>query len=95
MTDDDAIINNLVLNAKKKETIKIADTRFRSNETGQEFEVQRTSAYNTPGPVELVVADQNKETRLELRNEDFNGEKINYEMLSAFNTGVGEKFSQD
>jgi hypothetical protein len=41
------------------------------------------------------VADQNRETRLELRNEDFKGEKINYEILSAFNTGAGEKFNQD
>jgi len=40
LTDDDAIINNLSKNAKKKESIKIADTRFRSKEvTGQEFGV--------------------------------------------------------
>jgi len=41
------------------------------------------------------VADQNKETRLELRNQDLKGEEINYEILSALNTGVGEKFNQD
>ena len=39
------------------------------------------------------MADQNKE--LELQNEDFKGGKINYEILSAFNTGAGDIFHQD
>jgi hypothetical protein len=77
--DEESIINNLINTTKKKETIKIADSRLRSNiASGQNFASEIR--------LETTDSDNQKMGRVaqqQLLNENFQSEKLNSDLMSA------------